>query len=205
MFRYAARAFSRSFKKVSLNTQGFTLVELLVVISIIALLTGAVIPSFSNYIKNQNLRQAQEQFKSDLRTTQNKALTGTGTDTTVKYWGIHLLDGNNNYYTFSSTTNTAACPATFDLGSKPSEWLTYTKSDNLTAGATVDINGTNACLYFSNDTSATTFITSNFQTCTGSLSITSSPAPNNFTCMNVTLNGNSKQIGINSQGLIRTN
>lgn len=205
MFRCSARVRFCSRKNALSNSQGFTLVELLVVISIIALLTGAIIPSFSNYIKNQNLRQAQEQLKSDLRTTQNKALTGTGTDTTVKYWGVHLLDGSNFYYTFSSTSNTAACPATFDLGSKPSEWLTYTKSDNLTAGATIDINGTNACLYFSNDTSATTFVTSNFQTCTGTLSITSSPAPNNFTCLNVTLNGNSKQIGINSQGLIRTN
>lgn len=46
------------------------------VVSIIAIIGGGIIPSFSQYLNDQNLKQAQEQLKSDLRTIQNKALTG---------------------------------------------------------------------------------------------------------------------------------
>ena len=58
------------------NFKGFTLIELLIVVTIMAVLTGALIPSFSKYIDNQNVRQALEQVKDDLRNTQNNALTG---------------------------------------------------------------------------------------------------------------------------------
>ena len=94
-------------------SKGFTLIELLVVISIIAIIGGGIIPSFSKYTKDQNLKQAQEQLKSDLRTIQNKALTGAMSNTPIggvriKYWGVSLTDGSESVNYFISTDTT--CP-----------------------------------------------------------------------------------------------
>ena len=80
--------------KTALNPRsGFTMVELLIVVSIIAILTGALIPSFSGYTKNQALRQAQEQLVNDLFTAQNNALAGrknTITPVAVTHWGLRF-------------------------------------------------------------------------------------------------------------------
>jgi len=71
--------------------KAFTLIELLMVVSIMTIVAGITIPSFTGYMKNQTLKNAQEQFKSDLRSIQNMALTGSKYDTNVtggpaKYW-----------------------------------------------------------------------------------------------------------------------
>ena len=71
-------------------SKGFTLVELMIVVGILAIVSGIMIPSFSTYTRNQTLKQAQENLKSDLRSAQNKALTGTGSDT--------LINGNPVLY-----------------------------------------------------------------------------------------------------------
>jgi len=94
--------------------KGFTLVELLLVVSLIAVLSSFLIPGFSNYISTQNIRQAQEHIKSDLRTVQNKALTGvSSSDPTVSYWGLKVPSQDATNYTFfkSSTNDASACDA----------------------------------------------------------------------------------------------
>ena len=109
------------FKHMNMNlpkySKGFTLLELLVSVSIIGIIAGGIIPSFSGYIKNQNLQQAQEQFKSELRTIQNKALTGSLSDTLIggsyaEYWGLRFLpsDSGSSIEYFISVTN-SDCPA----------------------------------------------------------------------------------------------
>lgn len=127
-------------------SKGFTLIELLVVISIISIIGGGIIPSFSKYIKDQNLKQAQEQLKSDLRTIQNKALTGAmsnveipaNSGNRVKYWGVYLRSGSENvdYYI---TTGTSPCPPTEAVG---------IYQGNFKIPNTVVYKGGSRCLFF---------------------------------------------------------
>ena len=100
-------------------SKGFTLLELLISISIIAIISAGVIPTFSGYIKNQNLKQAQEQLKSDLRSVQNRALTGSLSDqfldsNRTAYWGI-MFTNNSGSYTYFVSANDTLCPPSVKL------------------------------------------------------------------------------------------
>jgi len=88
------------------KNKGFSFVELLVVVSLITLISGAVLPGFNSYIKSQNLKQAAEQVASDLRTVQNKALGGVlSSDPSVVYWGASSSSGSPfvSFNTFSGS------------------------------------------------------------------------------------------------------
>ena len=136
-------------KPKSLCANGFTLIELLIVVTIMVLVTGAIIPSFSGYIRNQNLKQAQEQVKSDLRTAQNKALTGALSDQTINsnpvtYWGVRFhpqtATDYNSYDLYVSDTNTG-CPNSFVVG-QLQETLQLSRELNFKSNSY-------QCLYFS--------------------------------------------------------
>jgi len=118
---------------------GFTLIELLIVISILAILTGAVIPSFNKYTKDQNLKQAQEQVINDLRSIQNNALVGAEAThfSSPNYWGIHFL-ADQEYRFIISPSETCA-------------WGVYTdmrpqNRGKLPGGAAIKNSG---CIFFS--------------------------------------------------------
>lgn len=85
--------------------KGFTLVELMIVISVIAAISGFVIPSFSNYIHNQNLRQARDKLVTDIRSIQNRALTGVNYGEDQRFWGIKFIQGDSVYYYFTVDTS----------------------------------------------------------------------------------------------------
>lgn len=98
-------------------SKGFTLIELLVSMSIIAIISGGIVPTFTSYVKNQNLKQAQEQLKSDLRTVQNRALTGALSNYTfdngslAQYWGVSFPSGSGSSMTvFISNSDSGGCP-----------------------------------------------------------------------------------------------
>jgi len=94
----------------SARENAFTLVELLVVVSLVVIITGAVIPNFTGFTKNQKVKQAQEMVKSDLRTAQNRILTGVGVTTgnNLAYWGIKFTAGNSRYHLVSCTDSACA-------------------------------------------------------------------------------------------------
>jgi prepilin-type N-terminal cleavage/methylation domain-containing protein len=112
-------------KTARFNTaRGFTLIELLIVITIIISITAAVVPSFAGYIRNQGLKQATEQVKSDLRSIQNKAITGALSDQTINsnpvaYWGVRFSAGSgtgSNRYEYFISDSAATCPLSFNTG-----------------------------------------------------------------------------------------
>jgi len=59
-----------------MNRSGFTLLEVLVAITIIALLSGISLVGYNRFQERQQLVSAKEQLRSDLRLTQQKALSG---------------------------------------------------------------------------------------------------------------------------------
>jgi prepilin-type N-terminal cleavage/methylation domain-containing protein len=104
--------------KLPKYSNGFTLVEIIIVVSIIAIISGGIVPSFFRYIDNQNLKQAKEQLKSDLRTIQNRALTGAlsdyvfyvgGKKEPVRYWVVYFQN-NSGTYSASITSRSSGCP-----------------------------------------------------------------------------------------------
>lgn len=129
-------------------SKGFTLLELLISVSIIGILAAGIIPSFNSYIKNQNIRQAQEQIKSDLRSIQNRALTGSSSTkliggSTVKYWVARFTNTSGDYQYYTSVDQT--CPASAAAISDTS-YVTVTMPNGIV------FNGsTNKCLFFSFD------------------------------------------------------
>lgn len=99
----------------SATAQGFTLVELLVVVTIIIIMSASILPAFSGYVTAQDLKRGQELLKSDLRSLQNKALTGASSDELVNsnkvaYWGVRFSRNTNNYDFFISDVNNT-CPS----------------------------------------------------------------------------------------------
>lgn len=93
----------------------FTLIELLIVISLIIMMTGVLLPGFSNYIDNQNTRQAAKFVQDYFRTVQNKALSGEnilqqdGAGDTVLYWGVKADRDSGVLTEFVSVNNSSSC------------------------------------------------------------------------------------------------
>lgn len=129
--------------------KAFTLIELLIVVSLITIITGAILPSFNSYIDTQNVKQAQEQVKDELRTVQNKALNGenasiTLTDGQVQYWGMEFVQGNTTYDTYIYTS-TAACGG----GGSEGQNKQYLRTSVALPGNSEIITPISGCVFFS--------------------------------------------------------
>jgi type II secretory pathway pseudopilin PulG len=73
---------------------GFTMVELVVLLAIVAILSGLAISEILSYIEKARLRQALNQFLSDLNYVKNQAqITGVA-------WGIRACTGSGKYKIF---------------------------------------------------------------------------------------------------------
>ena len=97
-----------------MKQRGYTLLELIVVISIIGILIAVSVPALGRFTAPQEFRAASLQVKSDLRSLHNKAVSGVtvrrGVDTSVPpdgvpdtqtdsrvYWVARFLN-NQNFY-----------------------------------------------------------------------------------------------------------
>jgi prepilin-type N-terminal cleavage/methylation domain-containing protein len=86
-------------------SSGFTFVELIIVVSIIAVISAAAIPGFTSYIEGQNLRQSVNQVKDDLRKIQVDAMGGvSAADSGVDYWGARFVANTSFNNTFNVGT-----------------------------------------------------------------------------------------------------
>jgi len=58
------------------KASGFTLIELLIVITVFAITTSLITASYLTFERNQRLKAAAQKIKTDIRFTQNEALSG---------------------------------------------------------------------------------------------------------------------------------
>ena len=56
--------------------QGFTLIEVLIVVLIIALLSGLLISNFNNFSRQKDFQNAAEEMLANIRLIQNNVLSG---------------------------------------------------------------------------------------------------------------------------------
>lgn len=168
------------------NQKAFTLVELIVVVSLIAIITGGILPGFNNYLTNQGLRQAQSQIIDDLRTVQNKALNGELATTqlggnNVQYWGIQFSQTSRSYQQFISV-NTGACNTVTRQNIRTSDLL---PSGNVIRSPTV-------CVFFSIANGDAVFSTG------GSSATIITGQPSGGTCRRLNISANGLIVADNS-------
>lgn len=134
------------------NNSGVTLIELLLVISIIAILGAAVSPFLANFVLQTNFDTTVDKVVSSIRKSQGNAMNKKN----GAIWGvckngtdIRLYSGTcaspttqENFSIPGSVTVTNLNDVTFDLRGEPSSALSVTVSTNQeTATITVNTGG----------------------------------------------------------------
>ena len=114
------------------KSSGFTLVELLVVISIICILSVVGIASYINFSRSQTVTQAARKIVQDMRLAQSLANNNQKPEPNVCFNGCKTLDG----YTFSLDHDTGKYDI-FAYCINPTETCGSIKSETL-AGFTFD-------------------------------------------------------------------
>ncbi len=86
------------------KAEGFTIIELLVTIGIVLLLSGGVVAAFNNFNESQRVKQSAITLKSNLRYSQNKAISGSKPTS-----GCTTLGGYRVSFTASTYSMQAVC------------------------------------------------------------------------------------------------
>lgn len=137
---------------------GFTLIEILVSISIVSLLTGLTIAGYGTFNKKQTVKTAAYQLASNLRLAQQKAISGekpSGCTGNLQSWQINITANNYSQVVvcinpdFSTTINTTVFPTNVTSSTGTITFSAMTGS--VTAGAgTYTITGNYSGTTYSN-------------------------------------------------------
>lgn len=130
-----------------MQKHGFTIIELLIAISIMALLFGIGISRYVSFNQGQIIKQAAQKLRSDLRVVVNKAITGEKN-------GCGTLDGyqvsfTGGQYSFSTAcsdgtfraVNTVNLPTGVTFSPLPSSLFFKVLGQGVSSAATITLSG----------------------------------------------------------------
>jgi prepilin-type N-terminal cleavage/methylation domain-containing protein len=142
----------------SVNNEGVTLIELVVVLVIIAIMAGLLVPNIGAWLPNYRLRGATRDIVSVMRTAQMKAVS-----TNSRYRVNFDVAGNNYILQYQTTSG---------------PWVNDGAAQNLPTGITfkeADFGSVSQAVFNSNSTSSAGSVTlQNTKGATKSISLTSS-------------------------------
>ena len=122
-----------------MNRKGFTIVELVIVIAVIAILAGVLIPTFSGIVTKAQISAAEQQFMNAYKEGYAYALADDGLVTANEVEKV----GDKFQVTFSTANSNAATVAigTFSV-SDGTETFNNNKNINGYKSATIAADGT---------------------------------------------------------------
>ena len=99
--------------------RGYSLIEVLIAVTIIGILTGSSLVGYNRFQGRQGLKSAGEQLVSDLRLTQQKALSGekpdnwcNGSGQTLAGWGLEFITPLTTYKIQAICSDVSVNPST---------------------------------------------------------------------------------------------
>ena len=127
------------------RARGFTLIELMVVVTVVAILVGIAYPSYQSYLVKSRRSEAHQlmteiasretQYILDARTYTNK-LDSTGLNIGKQGWTCSGTSCQNTFYTITVTPDNAATPPTFTITATPKAGSAQASDGNLTLSHT---------------------------------------------------------------------
>jgi len=93
------------------KSKGFTLVEVLIAVGVLAVASSAFLPSFTGSLNEKKLQQSLDAARDATATARNRALTEVGSPGAVetikyKYSGVKFENDSGKYYQFRSDVAT---------------------------------------------------------------------------------------------------
>ena len=131
------------------RSRGFTLIELMITVVVVAILGAIAYPSYTSYIK-RGQRSAAQQLMADIANREQQylldaksytaALDSTGLNVSADGWACTAASCTNPRYTVTVAVNNTATPPTFTVTATPTALqssdgcMTYNQSAQKTRG-----------------------------------------------------------------------
>ena len=183
-------------EKLKYNNKGFTILELLVVIFIVALLSGTMLANYRQGNRSSELNMAANGLASDIRLAQNRTLGAVkyGTSTPDGGWGVHIdLASPKSYKIFANKNYNDGSNLEYD---GPEESRSGKGGKNIKLGEEISITNTSEGSILD-----ITFIPPDPETIIYNVNSNSTSTEAEITLETKT--GDSKKVKINAFGLIK--